>query len=592
MRDIYQCILVVFSLLLVATQVSCSGSTLHELARDDALEAGEQEPKAIRQKDTHMEFIETSDHALSAQCSNSYLENDFLLKVDEAIEKDDYASLRKLSSITMMAQCNEDDRALLLAKAFDRIGWMDKEVWEELCNDVDWELRFRSLIRSKNEAIYNNEEFKNLIFNNRKFKKYFREIIKEAHDSKNFAFLRIVPHPSKEYPLEEAGAIFFWSLACGQKWCSDEWGNYINTVEDIEAALRASQIFEGDNPKVFECERVKEFLMQDGTFSESLETAIEFDSMSFAKYLKEKYADEPEEFQSMVAACRSIHTLGRTLVGYPQKAHNKYRRERLSRIYNFLLDNGRDLDKDSLEIVFGDYPVLTEDYYLQFLRYRIFQRGPYYDDGELTLYGQTDTGIKLLKEFLMGECKHEGEQINPSWGHFTEFELEVLDLEVFKLFKGLPTLGFEGWQERFLMNCASTAIRKRDIKFLADTAILTEIPYYYTAMILSDEAKRGNLTVLDWIFTADKTPTPYHHSLMCASLLEQLFGQSLPRKASAKYTSDYLRWTVRKGDRGLYDQVMAITGAIKVIQEHGFEIPKFPEEGEGEGRVKTNQANI
>lgn len=307
------------------------------------------------------------------------------------------------------------------------------------------------------------------VFNDAILPRDFHSFIQDAYNSKNFALLNSVPYPSEEYPLSQEDATFFWSLAYGQEWCPEGWGGYIDTIgnDDIDSLLGWSAIlFKGDNPKVFECERVKEFLERHH-IDETLEEAIRCSSLSFALYLGKKYGPEWLRSRLGKSASYRFHTYDVIFDGtgfYDYHENNPI----LSRVYNLFLDNGEELDLDIIH--FRDVPMLDEKY-LQPLLDRGFKKTPCpveydsYSEEDLEYYGTTKTGIKFLGKILRGEYKVDGVPLELTAEHLLTIRPVALDVETFKLIDERLAFLSKEKQLEFREKCERYGSPNRNAKF-------------------------------------------------------------------------------------------------------------------------------
>lgn len=581
---IQQCILVLFLLLFAVVRASSDLYKVEsEITSESTLEKVDQVLKGIRGKfkgNTDVGLVEINDNALAVLFFAGYSVKHYLLYlVDNAIEGNHYDFLESLFPADKMKWWRADsDVVLLLAKAFGRKEWMSMEEWRKYGNAIDWKLHFRSLISSKNIAVYKDKEFRDIIFENELFWGNFRKIVQEAYDSKNFAFLEVIPYPSDKRLLGKGDDVFFWLLAYGESWCSKEWSNSIDNVEDFDEVMKWSNIFERGNPSVFKCEKIKEFLGKHEDFSETLETAIEYDSLSFALYLEEKYGQE--KFQEMVDNCSVIYTLSRTLQHYPLKSREvslSYRK--VSRVYNLLLKKGKQLDVNAIEA--REVPILDEEY-LQPLLDGGFWKTPLI----LSRYGKTKTGNEFLKKILKKEFPINGNPVKLPKYALTEINLEVPDIELFRLIDEELATESEELQQRFRKRCAQLAIGRGDIDFLIDAALFPAAVSSAMAAVFH-EAVMGNLTVLDWIFGIKHElleefvwgDSWWYSSLPQVPLLRFLFKKSerIPSyEFLAKYANNHFLQAIKDEDQDYYDLLISIEGIDRTMRKHGLEIPRFP----------------
>lgn len=508
-------------------------------------------------------------------CVMSFRDN-IWTQIDEAIENEDYEFLKSLDPNTMKNwRGGEHNFALLLAKAFGRPGWMSREEWEEHGKGIDWRLHFESLIRSKNENVYKQGQFQSSIFNSKGFKQYFKKIIQEAYDSKNFAFLRFVPIEITRYFCSPYEPNFLWLLSYGQEWFPNEWNEYINEATP-DSSLEWHRILQNDNPKVFECERIRKYL-NDRDIPESLEAAVKHDSLSLAEYLKGKHG--PEEFRSMVANCSETHVIGGTIsynLGHISTGHVD---KRLSRVYNLLLDNGKTLNVAIIE--FRDVPVLDKEYLWPLLDGG-FNKVPQ-SGSDLTLYGITETGIEFLKIILNEGYWGNGEPLQLTFEQLASITLLILDVEVFKLIDGkLAEYGYG--RASFRQSCALTAIRKDNVEFLVATDLIsTTIPSVMSAVLTS--ALYGNsLAVLDYILQDMpelvsefqwRDQTFYEDLQLSIPLLRYLFKKLQPSMIMASDAVKLLQQAAKNANAIHYRQVIQMKGVIEAIADHGLKIPEF-----------------
>lgn len=554
--------------------------------------------------DPKLRSSEINDKILDMLKDIGYLENDLWSKVDEAIKENHYAFLKSLYPTTKWIWWICDDGlALLLAKAFGRTEWMSEKKWREYSKGIDWKLRFRSLIRSKNENVYMNDEFRKLIFNSRLVRHNSKKIIQEAYASKNFAFLSVLPYPSKERPLHLKEAVFYWSLMYGQPWCPKSWEGFMDKIErinetpddferflfydhmafstkridpvkEINEALDDLEVFNCDNPKVFNCKQVNRFLRKwCNGFKESLDIAVKFDSLSFAQYLRDKHG--PKKFREMAAACTEIHI-----------------HRRLSRVYNLFLDSGMKLDANIIE--FQDVLSLDEKHLEPLLKGGFSKSPPNWLDVSV----QTKTGIEFLKRILRGEYRMDGKlsdllQILARIDH-----LEILDVEAFKLIdKNLPC---KCLQWKFRGNCAEIAIQRNDIKFLIGTDLLSDITYRISNAVFDQAAKKGNLATLDWILenkpelltnetewflelpSRPSGTVCWKNAWFCNQphqlpLLRHLFKKLPPCKFLAFYANIHLRQAWADKDEQHYSEVLNLDGVEEMLKGYEYKIPERPE---------------
>lgn len=575
--------LVSFLLLLVGTHASFDPSKF-DIKSTSTLEEVDEMLKALRNENLDMELFEFKNKALDMLKDAGYFEDDLWSKVDKAIEKGCYTFLKIIYPNTTTRWRNEDS-SLFLARAIGRTDWMDEKEWGERSKGIDWGLRFRDLIRSKNENAY--KKFRDLIFKNPLFKEHFREIIQDAYDSGNTAFLRAVPYPSKESPFEVDDAVFFWSLAYGQEWCPKGWDDYIGK-KTPDSVLEKLDISESDNPRIFECKRVMRFLKKDEYFEKRspLETAIIFDSLALAQHFKDKC--EGEEFKSAIKRYDGFFTGRRTLMGYPGQVYNRVDKAIVSRVYNFFLKNGRKLDPSYFNF---DYVPLLDKGYLQLLLNLGFNKKPSVDS-DLELYCTTETGIEFLKMILKGKYVVDGTPLKLTLEQLRFIRPKILDLEVFKLIdERLASVSKEGLpiptqciiRRESRKRWVRLAVQKGDIKFLTDAGILSS-DFPSIAAAAFEEAAKGNLAVLDWIFEEkrecledfDWRYRQRYDSSPYVPLLRYLFEKSRSYHFLAHFTREHIWRAIHSKNEDHYDQVRAIDGADEAMTRDGMEIRAFP----------------
>lgn len=589
MMDTYKCVLALFLLLLTVAQASSGSPELGINAKSSLEEVNEWLKKVRHEFETdnpNAGLVEVNNHAMAMLFLREYPHENYLLsKVREAITKGCYAFLDTLYPIDKIIWWRDDgDLASLLAETMQHAEWESRQMWDEYARSAGWRLRFRDLIRLRSGHIYKNKWFRDLVFKDELFKKNFREIIQEAYDSNNVPLLSAVPYPSEEYPLEEDQAVFFWSLVYGQTWCPAVWSDYINTIGNIDGALRKLEIFDVVNPKVFKHNQVELFLDRN-RIRESLETAIKYDSLSFAQYLREKHGFSG--FKRMALECPKTHTRRERLSRYTRPYYHK---PVLSRVYNFLLENGKVFDYRIIK--FGDYPIVNE-YYFDRLSRRSLDKEPL-ENSDFALYGTTIMGIRFLKMFLRGEFMM-------TW--FGDFEiplqltsrgldaikLEILDVEAFNLITmKYRSLTGEPFSREHLRSCVARATRQRDIGFL--TSVLTHQSYIHEVIdIVIAEAIKGSVAVLDWIFKTqpeilrdlDFEAIQLPCSLSEVPLLAYFFNKSSPCNFLIQYAVRHLRAAAESGNEEHYDQVIAIKGVVDSMELYGYYIP----ESSGEERL-------
>lgn len=587
--NIHKYVASLFLLLLGVAQASTTASLDPKVNVTDRLEQINADLETTREnfcKDfPNARLFEINNFALTKLNQEGYHRNHLLSMISGAISQRRLAFPKTLYPVTTQAWWKDGDSlALLLTKVLGCKEWMDEkewedwvssEEWEEHVNTANWELHYRALIRFPNAIIYKNKKIRDSIFKNERFRKNFKKIIQDAYDSGNFTFLGIVPPPSEEYPLAVGDATLFWSLAYGETWCPKEWHDYIDTIVEIDVELRKLELFQTSNPKVFECERVREFLEREG-ISESLEMAVKFDSLSFAQYLEKKHGSE--EFQKLAKACPETHTQGRFLEDCPYKGSYKYLYPTLSQVYNLLLDNGRDFDPTIITL--RDLSILGGQY-LERLLASGFKAGELFPS-DLNALGKTTVGVEILRVILKNEHMLGNEPLEIRSDLFGySFKLLILDVEVFQLIKELPSrYGSESSHLRD--ECTDLAIRRADMKFLTEAALLSGINYS-GAKVVFHEAAEGNLTALDWILenTSEflrkldwaylgRTYTPYY-----LPLLSYLFKRSSSYKFLAEYAEGHLWKAVEERNRDYYDQVIAIENLGEMMKEYKIDIPEF-----------------
>lgn len=656
--DICQHILALFLLLLAVAQVSFGSSRMEGAGRERGGEGDSSQTMGVESnigpkssleevnqvlEEIHAKFskgntgvkpAEINDHALAVLTQAGFRGCDLLSLVDEAIKENCLAYLKSLYPSTNIIWWGDEDLALLLAKALGRTEWMSKGEWETYCEKegLDWKLRFRSLIWSKNPHVYEDEQLGRMIFNNELFLKNFKKITQEAYDSNNTAFLKAVPYPSDEFPLKEDDAFFFWSLAFGQEWCSVEWGDYINTISNIDSALGDVAIFKYNNPKVFGHKRVKAFL-EDNAIEETLKAAIEWDSLSFAQYIKEK---DEEAFKDMVERCSEVHTM----MADPFERTGE---RQLSRVYNLLLKNGRNLERDIASIQFSDVPILDVEHLPRLIEMN-FNKVPS-SQYDFRLYGSTETGLKFLNMIMTGQFMVGGRTWKEweewkdwggaekwgdvgKWGELgtwkeawasalSKITLDTLDTEAFRLINDIfgedPTLDDDAKviitrrREDFYRGCMKIAAQKGDVKFIVDNIIpalpppTQEKDLTFTKVFLDGidspvhefliEAAEGNFVALDWIFHFDfkllekfewdvRIINSYSSPLyvpFLSFLFKKLQEKGLPiYKCLVLYATNHLSEAIKHGNFDHYTEVRNIKGFAEAVEGYEFKIPDFP----------------
>lgn len=375
----------------------------------------------------------------------------------------------------------------------------------------------------------------------------------------------------------------------------------METIPDIDKTLKNSKLFWSDNPKVFKCKQVKEFLVRVG-IDETLEMAIELDSLSLAQYLENEYRGDP--FLSMVKGCTRIRSEPNflTMTLYPWLPFKFLSSEgRLSRVYNLLLDYGRDIKQDIDHINFEDVPTLKKKY-LQPLLNSGFDEGPS-GDSDFELYGKTETGVEFLKMIMRGEYTVDGEPLRLTLWHLRRIDLKILDVEAFRMIDE-KTLALISRLEQFIFRekCAKLAIKRNDVKFLVDSSLISDTADFriITKGVFKEAIKRGNFIVLDWILEAvpellvkcncDHASVPIP-KLSHVPLLGYLFKRLPLCKFLAMYADEHLKDAIKSRSRDWYNQVMAIKGVDVALKEHGLKIPSFPvvEEGANISRPRNRK---
>lgn len=553
--------------------------------------------KKMKGKNPDMGSAEINDHLLAILNHSGYtVKHHPLSLINEALKGKHYDFLKTFYPATVMLWCDGEDLAEVLDRAADFPEWMSKDelrenigfaIREGHTKPEDWELRFRTLIRFGGEDTFKDKRFKDLIFKNKVFGENFGEIIQEAYDAKNFAFLKSVPFPSVEYPLSEKHAVLFWKLAYREDWCSQEWERYLNTVADADVHRiledHGTDLFGCRNSKVFQSPHVRVFLRV-RNIDDSLRTAFQFNSSAFARYLKEFYG--LEKFKLMVKECSQVDTIGMTLLAHKYNDYSGCSSE-LSSVYSLLLDEGKELDINAIR--FSDVPLLGKKY-LRPLISRGFNKGPT-RSSDFRLYGRTETGIEFLKAILRGYFRVDGMPLKLEPSHLRDADLKILDPELFKLIDK----HFEGnseAQEEFRRKRATLAVKERNIKLLVDADPAPNFTHPRFAMDLSFEARKGNLTALDWIFGVDplflhQLPFTFFTGLEKSSsyvpFLKYLFKKSKePSDLLVGLAKEHIDKAVNSNDKEYYDGVCVIEGLDTIMKNFGHTIPEFPKEEQKE----------